>query len=132
SAINLVCKVCVSQWAHNSTLEATPARTHGKAAVWVGLTLSDRFYTPTLIRPDNERDRDGSCARCGPRSEDEACEATGIRHASLRCGGCMAARGARTATGKITTGRRVRVAAACVGRRLAASMLGGDHETFRS
>jgi hypothetical protein len=37
-------------------LEATPARTHGQAAVGSGLTLSDRFYTPTLIRPDNERE----------------------------------------------------------------------------
>ena len=62
-------KVCVSQrpkidlaiigdQAHNSSfskLEATPARTHGEAAGWVPLPLSDRFYTPTLIRPDNER-----------------------------------------------------------------------------
>jgi len=29
--------------------EATPARTHGQATV--GPTLSDRIYTPTLIRP---------------------------------------------------------------------------------
>jgi len=36
-------------------LEATAARTHGEAAVWVPLPLSDRFYTPTLIRQDNER-----------------------------------------------------------------------------
>src|SRR5262249_34941199 len=34
--------------------EATPARTRAaKPPAW--LTLSDRFYTPTLIRPDNER-----------------------------------------------------------------------------
>jgi hypothetical protein len=41
--------------AHNSKLEATPARTHGQAAVWVA-AMSDRFYTPTLIRLDNERE----------------------------------------------------------------------------
>jgi hypothetical protein len=29
--------------------------THGQATVWVRLTVSDRFYTPTLIRQDNER-----------------------------------------------------------------------------
>jgi hypothetical protein len=43
--------------AHNSMiLEATPARTHGQAAGGVALTLSDRFCTPTLIRPNNERE----------------------------------------------------------------------------
>ena len=36
-------------------VEATPYRTHGQAAVWAA-PLSDRFYTPTLIRPDNERE----------------------------------------------------------------------------
>src|SRR5262245_39501601 len=35
-------------------VEATPARSHGQAAVGSRLTLSDRFYTPTLTRPDNE------------------------------------------------------------------------------
>jgi len=55
------CKVCVSQrlkinlaiivdQALQFKLEATPARTHGEAAGWGLLTLSDRFYTPTLIR----------------------------------------------------------------------------------
>jgi hypothetical protein len=34
-------------------VEATPARTHGEAAGWVTLTLSDRFYTPTLRRIKN-------------------------------------------------------------------------------
>src|SRR5262249_20401489 len=54
-AVGLSCKVCVSQRAHNSTfnkLEATPVQTHGQVAA--RLTLSDRFYTPTPIRPDNE------------------------------------------------------------------------------
>ena len=42
--------------AHNSKREATLARTlRAKPSSGLGLTLSDRFYTPTLIRPDNER-----------------------------------------------------------------------------
>ena len=42
--------------AHNNTSRGHPCtRTHGETAGWVTLTLSDRFCTPTLIRPDNER-----------------------------------------------------------------------------
>jgi len=36
-------------------LEATPARTHGQAAVWVAANSVGSLRTPTLIRPDNER-----------------------------------------------------------------------------
>jgi hypothetical protein len=36
-------------------LEATPARTHGPAAVWVAANSVGSLCTPTLICPDNER-----------------------------------------------------------------------------
>jgi hypothetical protein len=45
--------------------QATPAQPHGQAAGWVPLTLSDRFYTPTLIRLDNEREAHKSICVAG-------------------------------------------------------------------
>ena len=55
SVVQKIALAFIVDQAHNNTfsrVEATPARTHGQTAV--RLTLSDRFYTPTLIRPDNE------------------------------------------------------------------------------
>src|SRR5262245_32005521 len=49
------CTHCYRRSGIQFNREATPARTHGEAAGWVPLPLSDRFYTPTLIRPDNKR-----------------------------------------------------------------------------
>jgi len=53
--IQKIALTAIVDQAHNFKREATPARTHGRAAIGSRLTLSDRFYTPTLIRPDNER-----------------------------------------------------------------------------
>jgi hypothetical protein len=36
-------------------VKATPARTHGQAAVWGAVNSVGSLCTPTLIRPDNER-----------------------------------------------------------------------------
>jgi len=37
-------------------VKATPARTHGQAAVWGAVNSVGSLCTPTLIRPDNERE----------------------------------------------------------------------------
>src|SRR5262245_4549362 len=37
-------------------VEATPAQTHGQAAIWVAANFVGSLRRPTLIRPDNERE----------------------------------------------------------------------------
>src|SRR5262249_35718302 len=46
--------------AHNSNKRPRLRGPTAKLPFGSRLTLSDRFYTPTLIRPDNERE-DGTC-----------------------------------------------------------------------
>jgi hypothetical protein len=58
SVVQKIVLAIIPDQAYNSyKLEATPALTHGQAAVWGAVnSLSDRFYTPTLIHVDNERE----------------------------------------------------------------------------
>jgi hypothetical protein len=56
TVVQKIALTAIVDQAHNFKREATPARTRAAKPPF-GDTLSDRFYTPTLIRPDNDGDR---------------------------------------------------------------------------